>query len=138
MVGAVFWVFKVETMAVYYGGTLGWNPALVGARLALGQNMTYVIVYLGGDALLTRWKWLSDKVTRARDNVKGDMKRGFLATAAIAGLIGLPPALAMPALAPSFKVSCPALIAVTFTTRFIRFTLLASFGESLFEWWHAL
>ena len=125
-------------MAIYYGGTLGWNPLLVGASLALGQNLTYILVYLGGDALVNRWQWLKTKVVKARAKIKGNMERGFLATAAIAGIIGIPPALAMPALAPSFKVSCAKVIAVTFTTRFIRFTLLAIFGESLFAWWSTL
>ena len=138
VIGAIFWVINVESLAILYGATRGWNPLLVGVLLATGQNITYVALYFGGDQLIHRWDWLGTRVKKVFDRFGDNLRQRFLGVTALAGLTGLPPAVAMPALAPGAGVKLISVISVTFTTRVIRFTILAWFGEAIYSWWNAL
>lgn len=136
-VGAVFWVLSTEGLAMYYGA-LGWHPALVGLLCSIGQNANYVVLYFGGKTLIERWTWLREKVGIVEDRYHSWLRQGYLITTFIASLVGLPPVVAMVALAPGFHIRLPVLLTVTLVGRFIRFTVLALSGEALLAWWAAL
>jgi hypothetical protein len=135
-VGAIFWLLNVEAAAIYYGGELAWHPLAVGLTAALGQNLNYIFLYKGGDALIHRWKWLGRKVENTRERFSKQMNSGYLWLTAVAALFGIPPVVAMVALASGFNKSLKSILLITYPVRVIRFTILAHFGESLFAWWN--
>ena len=137
-VGAIFWVLNVETAAVYYGGELGWHPLAVGLTAAFGQNLNYIFLYKGGDALIHRWTWLGIKVEATKQRFSKQLDTSYLWLTAVAALFGIPPLVAMVALASGFNKSLRAILLVTFPIRTLRFTILAIFGESIFAWWNAI
>lgn len=136
-VGSVFWIVSTEAMAIYYGG-MGWNPLVVGALCSCGQNVTYVGIYLGGEQLFDRWKKLAAQVAKLRAKLGHGARRGFLITTGVSHLTGVPPAVATVALAPGFSVGPATLFPLTLILRFVRFSILASFGEHLVAWWESM
>ncbi|MFT5432115.1 MAG: hypothetical protein ACI9OJ_002813 [Myxococcota bacterium] len=137
VIGSVFWVISTEAMAILYGSQ-GWNPFYVGALCALGQNIAYVGIYFGGEQLLDRWKLLAKQVRKLRDKLGDGVRRGFLITTGFSHVVGFPPAPATVALAPGFSVRPMTLFPLTFTARWVRFTVLAFAGEPLVAWWNTL
>jgi hypothetical protein len=135
-IGSVFWVLNVEAAAIYYGGELAWNPVAVGLTAALGQNLMYIILYKGGDELIHRWQWLGARVEKTRQRFSGHLTSRYLWITAVAALLGIPPVVAMVALASGFNLSMKAILAITYPIRTLRFTILAIFGETLFAWWN--
>lgn len=137
-VGAIFWILNVETAAIYYGGELAWHPLAVGLTAAVGQNLNYIFLYKGGDVLIHRWGWLGKKVEATKKRFRKKLETRYLWLTAVAALIGIPPLVAMVALASGFNKSLRAILLVTFPIRTLRFTILAIFGESIFAWWNAI
>ncbi len=125
LVGSTVWLVSAEATSAVYGGRLGWHPLAVGLIAALGQSTAYVLFYYGGDALIARWTWLHDKVTRTR--------RRFLVLTGVSALVGIPPVVAVAALAPGFGIPLSHLISVAFTLRVVRFTTLAWLGERVLD-----
>ncbi|GIW73437.1 MAG: hypothetical protein KatS3mg102_2979 [Planctomycetota bacterium] len=133
-VGSVFWVVSTEAAAVYYGSALACPPLLVGLACALGQCGMYLILYAGGEQLLGRWRWLGRQVDRARQRLGERLETAYLSTAGLGAVLGVPPALAFPALAGSFGVRLGALLPVMFAGRLVRFSVLAAAGAQLLGW----
>lgn len=131
VVGAVFWVISTEGLAITYG-TQGWNPLLVALLCAGGQNSCYVLVYFGGRELIDSWQRLADAVEKVHDKYGAKLDTGFAWLTAAGSMFGIPPAVGMVALAPGFGLRLPQLLAITFPLRFIRFTILAWAGDSIF------
>lgn len=126
-VGTVFWIVNAEASAIYYGSALGFAPLLVGLACASGQTAMYVVLYAGGERL-TRWHWYGSRIERVRERWRPQLERWFLPCAGLAAVLGFPPALAMPALAPGFAVSLVRVLPVLFAGRLLRFTGLAAAG----------
>jgi membrane protein YqaA with SNARE-associated domain len=126
--GAVFWVFNTEATAVYYSSARGWAPPLVGLLCAAGQTAMYVVLFAGGERL-ARWRWFHAKIQRVRERWDATLARWFLPTALLAGLVGFPPAVAFPSLAPGFAVPLVRVLPVLFVGRLVRFTALAAAGR---------
>ncbi len=137
IIGAVFWVISTEVQASAYGA-MGWNPLLVGLVCSAGQNVTYVVLYLGGERLMGRWSWLATRVHRVREQHGERLRRSYLAMTIVGGLTGIPPIVAMVALAPGFNVRLRTVLAITLPARFIRFTILAVAGSEILAWWGSL
>jgi len=68
IIGAVLWIVSTEVQAAAYGAA-GWNPFLIGAVCSAGQNVNYVILYIGGTELLERWMWLARQVDRVHERL---------------------------------------------------------------------
>ena len=134
-VGSVVWINPTEGWAMYYGGTLGWNPIAVGLTCTLGQNTMYVLLYFGGERLILRWHWLGRKVERVYRRWSHFFGRGYLPLTAVGGVLGIPPVVAMVALASGFGFRLWSVLSVTLAARFTRFWILAQFGDALFKWW---
>ena len=134
VIGSVFWVVSTEAMAILYGSR-GWNPFLVGALCAIGQNITYYGIYIGGESLLGRWAGLARQVSKLRARLGHGARRGFLLTTGFSHIVGMPPALATVALAPGFSIRPRTLFPITLTARWFRFSVLAAVGQPLVQWW---
>jgi len=133
-VGSVFWVLNTEAAAVYYGGTLGYFPWVVGGVCATGQVLMHVVLYYCGSGLTKKWRWLRKKVERVRTKYGDKLEKRYLYLSFMAGIFGVPPVLIMAIMAPGFGVRLRVLVPVLFLGRIIRFTLLAWVGQPLLEW----
>ncbi len=133
--GGVIWLFNVEAAAILYGSN-GFNPALVGVTCALGQSIAYTILYFGGDWLLRRWGWWRRRLEQMRARFHDRLHKGFLGATATAALLGIPPMTGMAAIAGSFEVRYPPLIAIALPLRTVRFIVLAAAGSRIAAWWH--
>ena len=117
-----------------YAGSQGMHALLVGLYCSLGQNLVYVGLYLGGDWLINRWRWLKAKVDTVRQRFQGSSGAKFRIVTIVGGLFGIPPIVAMVALAPAFQVPLKSVLLITLSCRWIRFSVLAAFGPVLLEW----
>jgi membrane protein YqaA with SNARE-associated domain len=127
-VGSVFWLVSPEASSVYYGAKLGWHPLAVGALVAAGQAPMYVMLYYGGERWAMRWKWLARVVARTRRRYQARMERSYMVLTAVGAVTGLPPVIAMCALASAFDIRFARLFPVVVLCRVLRFTVLASGG----------
>lgn len=129
-VGSVVWVVNTETMAIY-AGSEGMHPLLVGAYCSLGQNVSYLFLYRGGDWLIRRWGWLQRKIRGISAKLTDASSRRFCAFTVVAALFGVPPIVGMVTLAPAFHVSLGRILTITIPCRAIRFSVLAAFGTAI-------
>jgi len=132
--GGIIWVFNVETAAMVYGARSGWHPLLVGLACAGGQSAAYTFLFFAGDWLFRRWRWGRAQVERTRARYGSTPASSFLLLTVPAALVGIPPMTAMAALAGGCKVRLLPMIALAFSFRLIRFTILASAGTPLVAW----
>lgn len=130
-VGTLLWFINSETAAAVYGSRLGWHWAAVGLTCAVAQSVMYVLLYQGGDVLVRRWTWFGAKIEAVRARYGEKLERRFIGVMAIGSVLGVPPAVAMPVLAPSFRVGMLVVLPIMFAGRFVRFSILAAFGEAL-------
>ena len=130
-VGSVFWVISPEASSVYYGAKLGWHPLAVGGLVALGQGPMYVLLYYGGERWAMRWKWLARVVARTRRRFQSRMERNYMVLTAAGAVTGVPPVIAMCALASAFDVRFARILPLVIVCRVIRFTVLASGGWAI-------
>lgn len=132
--GGIVWVFNVESAAVVYGNQGGWHPLVVGLTCAAGQTLAYTFLFHCGDWLYARWRWAGRQVEKTRKKYGDRLSKSFLTFTAPAALIGLPPMTAMAALAGGFQVRLLPLIAIAFSLRLVRFTILAALGDKVSAW----
>ncbi len=132
--GGILWVFNVESAAVVYGNQGGWHPLVVGLTCAAGQSLAYTFLFYCGDWLCAHWRWVGKQVDKTRNKYGERLSKSFLTLTAPAALIGLPPMTAMAALAGGFQVRLLPLIAIAFSLRLIRFTILAAVGDKVSAW----
>ncbi len=137
-VGAVFWVISTEGLAMYYGGALGWHPVWIGLLCSLGQNANYVCFYFGGKTLVERWRWLAAKVAFVEKRYHHSLQKGYLITTGFSAVFGVPPVIAMAALASGFHIRLQHFLAVSLAGRWLRFTILAWSGDAIISWWQGL
>jgi membrane protein YqaA with SNARE-associated domain len=128
-IGTIFWFVNSEMTAVYYGSKLGWHWAIVGVTCAVAQTAMYVVLYKGGERLMRSWRWFGGKIERVQERYGARLEAGFLPFAAVGSVLGVPPATAMPVLAPGFRVPILHVLPIMFCGRFVRFSLLAALGE---------
>ena len=138
IVSGVFWVANAETAAMYYSGKLGYNPFLVALVCATGQCSCYTILFLGGDALINKWKWLHSQIEKTKEKYSEKLEERFSAFTALGAVFGLPPMTAMAAIAPSFDMSLKKFLTISFFLRFLRFAFLAAFGRQIALWWQTI
>ncbi len=134
-VGSVFWVVNAELTAILYGSQLGWHPLAVGLLIGAAQTAMYVLLYFGGAQAMTRWAWLDRQVVRVRDRFQERLERAYLPASGVAAILGVPPVIALVALAPGFQVPLLHVVPIAFAGRVVRFSILAAFGERLVAWW---
>lgn len=137
-IGTIFVPGSPEASALWYSGKLGWHPLAVGLVGAAGQTTCYAILYVGGDQLLGRWKFLQRQVDRMRVRFQARLDRSYLLMTALAGSVGVPPAVGIAALASSMRMGFVGVMAVLFVARVARISIVAAFGHELNVWWQAL
>ncbi len=130
-VGSVFWVVSPELSSVYYGAELGWHPLAVGALVSLGQGPMWALLYFGGERWALRWKRLERAVQRTRERFQDRMERNYIGMVALGAVFGLPPLIALSALAAAFDVRLIRLLPVALLGRMVRFSILASGGLAI-------
>ena len=133
-VTAIAGVLPLWATCVYYTARLGWSPALVGTIAAAGQCVGYVVLYTAGTSLMRLWPRLARKVDAAREQTLHRLSAGFLPTTGCAAVFGVPPMVAVAAIAPAFELGLLPLVGVAFGGRFLRFTVAAGAGGSLTTW----
>ena len=133
-VAAIAGILPLWATCIYYTARLGWSPALVGTVAATGQCAGYVVLYTAGTSLMRVWPRLARKVEAARETTLARMNSGFLPTTLCAAVLGVPPMLAIAAIAPAFEVGLIPLVGVAFPGRFIRFAVAAGAGGTLTAW----
>ncbi len=62
------------------------------------------------------------------------LETGYLVSSALGSVFGLPPVIAAPTFAPSFRVPLWRLLPVLFAGRTIRFSVLACMGGAIAAW----
>ncbi len=132
-VGSVIWAFNAEALAVYYSSALGYPALLIGLVCATAQCAAYSLLYVGGDKLLVRWRWLREKTERTRARWGAKLARNFLLITAVGSFVGLPPAITLVTIAPMFRVRYGPLIAILFAARVLRFSTIAFAGGGAVE-----
>lgn len=136
-IGTLFVPGSPEAAALLYAGKLDWHPVAVGLVGAAGQTACYAVLYVGGDQLLGRWKFLQRQVERMRSRFKARLERSYLVMTALAGSVGVPPAVGIAALASSMKVGFLTVMSVLYFARVVRISIVAAFGHELNVWWQA-
>ena len=126
-----------EATAMLYVEKYGWSTFAVAVLCAAGQSISFALLYLGGEQLMERWRWLGREVEKVRTRFHSHLERRFLVVAALAGTIGLPPAIGIAALGGGFRVPFLHLLPVMFVCRAGRFAVLILFGKQLTAWWRS-
>lgn len=135
VVGTLFPLVSPEASAVLYGKELGWHPLAVGMVGGAGQCLIYFLLYLAGGKLFSKWERLSKLVANTRARYHTHLSRRFSWMALLAAIIGLPPAVAIAALAPGFGISMVPVMLILFGGRTVRLSLLAAGGEWMNSVW---
>ncbi len=125
IVGTLFWVINAEVSAAVYASHLHYNPILVGVVCALGQGVTFTLVYWFGEKIAGRWKGLQRQLDRIQERFGERLLKAFTFLSFLGGFIGIPPALGMAALAAGLGVSFRASIPFIIAGRFLRFSGIA-------------
>ncbi len=119
----IIFVINSEGWAAFVGLTGARPWAGVALALALGQTVCFSALYFGGHKLVARLP----KVQRRLERFDAERYRPLVYVwISLAALIGLPPMIAMSALASGLGVSFPALFGLALAGRFARFSLLAA------------
>lgn len=137
-IGTLFVPGQPEVLAALYAGKLGWHPLAVGAVGAAGQTACYAMLYVGGEQLLQRWGFLGRQVERMRAKFQTHLERSFLPMTALAGSVGIPPAVGVAALASGMKMGFIPVMGTLYAARVARLSILAAFGHELNAWWQSL
>ncbi len=132
VIGSVFWLLSTEAHAAAYG-TQGYHPLLVATICTVGQHTTYLALYFFGEVLTRKSVTLQRAIGKVYDRFGSKLDRYFLALTGAGALLGVPPAVGMVMLSPSFGLSLKTVFAVTIPLRFVRFAVLAWAGESLWS-----
>jgi len=136
LVSPVVWLFNAEVVAVWAGlvATRPWPPVVF--LLAAGQAVTFSLLFLGGDQLARRFGWLRRRVERFQSDAARleRFRRGSLWWLLAAAIIGIPPLVALSAIAPSLGVRFRTFALVALGGRTVRFFLLAGL-PGLFSRW---
>ncbi len=127
-VGSVVWLISPEASAVYYGAKLGWHPLAVGVVVAAGQAPMYVMLYFGGERWAMGWRWLARVVARTRRRYQSRMERNYVGLTVLGAIFGIPPVIAMCALASAFDIRPRRILPVVIACRVVRFSVLAGTG----------
>lgn len=135
VVGTLFPLVSPEASAVIYGKELGWHPVAVGVVGGAGQSVIYLLLYLAGGKLFVKWERLSKLVAKTRARYHTHLTRRFSWMTVFAATIGLPPAVAIAALAPGFGISLLPVMLILFGGRIVRLSLLAAGGEWMNSVW---
>jgi membrane protein YqaA with SNARE-associated domain len=137
-VGSVVWLVNTEGTAIVYGSQHGWHPLVVGVCCAIGQLGMHSLLYLGGERLLRRWRWLREREARVRARWGERLERRYLYLTGVAALTGVPPMIVLSCLAGGFGVPLRHYVAVVFPLRIVRFTVLAAVGQQIGPWLRSL
>jgi membrane protein YqaA with SNARE-associated domain len=132
---STFVVGLPEATVILYVEKYGWSTWPVAALASFGQCVTFTLLYLGGEQLLVRWRWLGREVAKIRLKFADHLERRFLVVAAFAATIGIPPAIGVAALGGGFQVPLHHLLPVMYVCRAGRFMVIILFGKQLTIWW---
>jgi hypothetical protein len=130
-VGQIAWFVSAEAASILYVRQLGWHPVAVGAVCAGSQVAVHALLYAGGTGLVSRWGRLHRAVERTRERFRSHLEERYLAFSFLAAVVGIPPVMAMAALAGGFGVPARRLLPVTGAGRMVRFTAIAFAGVGL-------
>jgi membrane protein YqaA with SNARE-associated domain len=131
---SVFWFIPVWATCALYSSQLGWPPWLVGLVAASAQCVGYSGLYAAGDRLAGAWPGFAKRVESARLRWSGRLDHAYLPSTVLGGLTGVPPMVALAALAPAFEVPLAPFLGCVFVGRVVRFTLFAGAGQGLMAW----
>jgi len=130
-IGTIVWVLNAEVATVMYAGMDdAHSPPVLGLVASMGQCTMY-LAFLYGGTHLSRWSKIQTLVKRTQDRFGEKLETGFMSLTVTAAFIGIPPVIALVVLAKPFKMSAGQVIIIAFVGRFVRFTVLALFGDAL-------
>ena len=137
IVGAVFWVFNTEAYVMFVSFDKKMNPFIAASIAAIGQSITWTLLYFFGRVLQQKWNWLRLRIEKTKERIlrHGDKVLAFTFSGAV---FGIPPLIGCACLAPVFDLRYGRFIAVTILGRFIRFLFLAVAGRQLISIWNKL
>lgn len=131
VVGTIFWLLNAELSAAIYVTQLGYSPIVVGAVCGLGQGTTYSLLYFFGEKLAEHWKGFRVQLQKTTKRFGNRLMRTFPVFGLVGGMIGLPPAMALAALASGLGVSYRASIPAIIAGRLVRFMCIGFGAETL-------
>jgi membrane protein YqaA with SNARE-associated domain len=131
---AIFVPGSPEGLAVYYVRDLHWSVLAVAVLSAVGQCTSYWLLYLFGEFLVQRWRWLRQQVTRTRERYAFHLERRFLTVTTFSAVIGVPPAIATSTLAPGFEIPLRHLMPILLGGRVVRLVVLILFWNRVLTW----
>lgn len=120
-----------EAWAVFIGlvGQRHW--LLVAFTLAVGQTIGFTLMYIFGERLLPRIRKLDQAAKKLnRERIKAHAPWVL----ALGAVTGVPPHLAMCALAPVLRIPYALLLPITFLGRMVRFGVLAGVPQAFSGW----
>lgn len=119
-----------EATTLLYTKELGWSWPLVGFIAGLAQTAAYAVVFVGGQWML-RWAFLRRQVERVRLKFDRHLRQHFLLVTASSGFAGIPPGLALSAIAAAFHVPFGRYVLVLLAGRVLRMSAVAFAGDEL-------
>jgi membrane protein YqaA with SNARE-associated domain len=96
---------------------------------AVGQCVACAVLYIFGEVIMKRWTGLAREVARVRERFQYHLERRFLLLTVPAGVLGVPPAVAMSVLGSGFGVPLRHLMPVFIVTRIVRFLVIIYVGD---------
>ena len=128
--GTLFWVANPDAAVVVYVATRG-HPPWEAALLALcGQAVMLLLLFLLGDRLRARWRWLHRKCEAVQARWGGRLETRTLPIAALSGFVGVPPSAAIFLLAAALRLPPQHFFPVFFLFRAFWFLSLGLVGRS--------
>ena len=124
IVGTLVWVISAEVSAAVYASQLDHNAILVGVVCALGQGVTFTVLYWFGETISERWRGLQRQLDRIQKRFGDRLLGAFTPISFLGGFIGIPPAVGMAALAAGLGVSYRASVPFIVLGRFFRFSAI--------------
>ncbi len=126
-VGPIFWPLNPELAVTAYGAHAGGRALAAGLACATGQCALYAVLYVFAGWVLVRFERLARPAERLRARI-GERRALFVPLTAAAALVGIPPAIAVPLVAPGLGARPVPVFGVLWAGRVVRYTLLAALG----------
>jgi hypothetical protein len=127
-----------EALGVAYVRRFHWNVFVVSALMATGQCISFSLLYWFGEIAVKHWRWFGKSVARVRQRYEYHLERRFLAVSLLGAATGIPPAMALSALANGFGVPYRHLMPILYPTRIVRFVVLIGFYGQMANYLHFL
>ena len=125
---AQFWIPASTELLCAAVGRRGFSPTLAGLSCAAGQCTLFTLLFLFGQRISSRWRWLRRRVDSVALTQRKLVERGSFAMTVGGAAIGVPPTVPLFTLAPSLHMRLVPMLMIVFSVRFLRFASICYLG----------